>query len=139
MSFIKHSPFFLNDITVPPSWTQQVELLGQSHLLRENGHAAQISIDVPHLSEEEISVELRGNRIVVSGDNHQPDHEEKFERHFVVDDIVDASQIKANLHEGVLFLTIQRQPKAASQRIPIVRGCPDQIVVQGEEQESWYA
>mmetsp|Transcript_20469 Transcript_20469/g.33943 ORF Transcript_20469/g.33943 Transcript_20469/m.33943 type:complete len:140 (+) Transcript_20469:530-949(+) len=136
MSFIKHSPFFLNDITAPPAWTQRADLLGQSHLLGENGHTAQISVDVPHLPAEELTVALWGNKIIVSGQHEESGHVQKFERHFLVDDAVDASQIKANLHEGVLTLTVQRQSKLEPQRIPIAQEPPDQLVSEEEEEKS---
>jgi hypothetical protein len=122
MSFIKHIPLFPNVISAPSAWTQSAEFLGESYVLRENDSFAQIAIDVPHLTGEELTVNLNGNTIIVAGNRKECGHSEKFERHFVVDS-ADASQIKANVHDGVLLLTIQKRQCAT--KIPITEGPPD--------------
>lgn len=126
---LSNTALFFNDISAPPStWTQRVELLGQSHLIRENSQVAQISIDVPSVQAEEMSVQLSGKRIIVSGHYKQAGHSEKFERYFAVDGAIDISQITANLFDGVLVLTIQRQRNQISRMIPIVQEPPDQLL-----------
>ena len=137
MSVIKHSPFSVDDIVVPPSWTQDVEFLGQAHLRRDTDAATQISILVPHLTAKELSVELVGNTITVKGNHMEPGHADKFARHYVVETLEDASQIKANLYDGVLLLTIEKQPKL-TQRIAITENPPEEVLAEHEEEGKSY-
>jgi HSP20 family molecular chaperone IbpA len=93
----------IHEKTTPLVWTQGVEFLGQTHVLRDDNSLAQISLNVPHLNVDELQVELTGNKLIVTGDTRHGGYVEKFERHFVVNG-VEASDVKANLHDGILTL-----------------------------------
>ena len=99
-----------------------MEFLGQTHVLCDDASVAKISVDVPHVNANELKVELTGNQLIVTGDTRHCGHVEKFERHFVVDG-ADASEVKANLHDGILTLII---PKGScGHTIPIIEAPPD--------------
>jgi HSP20 family molecular chaperone IbpA len=125
MSFVKHGPL-QDDSLNSPSWTQRVDFLGQSHLVRENASTVQIAIDVPHLTAQELSVAVKGNTVVVSGNHEDYGHSEKFERHF---DLDNACLTNANLHKAKLVLTISKETDqpCETESITIIEDVPPHL------------
>lgn len=123
MTFVtKLTDTLFHEKPTPAAWTQGVDFLGQTQVLSDDNSLAKISVKVPHLNVDELKVELTGNKLIVAGDTRHCGHVEKFERHFDVDG-VDASEVKANLYDGILTLIIPKGP--CGHTIPIIEAPPD--------------
>ncbi len=94
-----------------------------------------VEVELPGVKEEDISVQLHGDMLIVKGDKHSS-HEEKnktyyfsertygaFQRTFRLPSDIDDSSIEAVAADGVLTLRIPRRKevKTAKRTIPIQR------------------
>jgi HSP20 family protein len=99
--------------------------------LRETGDAYVISMDLPGVKEDNIEISFSGNRLTISGEIQDERRDEndryhaferiygRFSRSFMLPDGVDPDKIKAELREGVLQVTIPKQPGVQAKRIPV--------------------
>ena len=93
--------------------------------VRETESEFAISIEVPGISRENISVEIDRNELTVRGERKVAEDESQsdrrverfrgsFSRSFSLPEIADADSIEATLHDGVLELKVpKRAPKSA--------------------------
>lgn len=84
----------------------------------------EIALDVPGLSEADLSIELKGDALIIKGEKEESsEHKDKqfyrversygsFQRTLSLPDDADSDAIKASLNKGVLSLTIPRREAA---------------------------
>ena len=90
--------------------------------------------DVPGIKEQDIEVNVAGNRLTIGG-KREAEKEEKtdtfyayersygsFTRTFTVPDQADTSHVKAELKNGELTVVVPKTPAAVAKRIPVASG-----------------
>jgi HSP20 family protein len=103
-------------------WSPTVEI-------REEEKFFAVSVDVPGLKKEEIEIEIKDNRLVVSGERKRtPDPEKilrserrygKFSRIFTLPQDVDTEAIEARFEDGVLSVVLPKLEKMRPKKITI--------------------
>ena len=88
-------------------------------------------MDVPGLKKDDINIEVAENMIALSGTIEKSEEEKKenfyrmereygtFSREFMLPSKVDAKKVNAVLKDGVLTITLQKQPSEQSQKVMI--------------------
>jgi len=107
-----------------PFTTPRVDLLeSPEHLL--------LLMDLPGVSKEGLNIKVREGILAVVGTRQQTGESGNrllygevkhgtFQREFLLsDDLLDIEQATAHLQDGVLFLTLPKQRKKRSRRIPV--------------------
>jgi HSP20 family protein len=90
--------------------------------------------DVPGIKEQDVEVNIAGNRLTISG-KREAEKEDKnetyyayersfgsFTRTFTLPDQTDATHIKAELKNGELTVVVPKTPAAVAKRIPVASG-----------------
>lgn len=92
-----------------------------------------VSLDVPGLKEEDISIEVKDNHLYVTGERKYESKTErnnvlrtekrygKFSRAFTLPQDVNSDAIEAKFSNGVLDITIPKTEKAQARKISIAR------------------
>jgi HSP20 family protein len=87
----------------------------------ETGEAVVVKVELPGMSQAEISVEVEGKTLRVRG-VRQPDGESggtyhqmeinygEFERTLILPDLLGENNVRARYHEGFLYITISKGP-----------------------------
>lgn len=112
--------------------------LNPSTDLTENDDSVSMEMELPGLDEKDISVELKGDRIVVKGEKKASKEDEdketgyrhiertygSFQRSFALPPSADTSKAAAVFQKGVLTVTIPKNPKEAEpvKKIEIAAG-----------------
>ncbi len=93
----------------------------------------QLYVDVPGVNPDNIDITLNNGVLTISGERERPSMPEgestinrrnerghgQFHRRFILPDTVDADNVKASNHNGVLEISIPKQAKAQPRRIKI--------------------
>ena len=93
----------------------------------------QLYVDVPGVNPDDVEITLDNGVLTISGERDRPsvpDSEQmvnrrterghgKFHRRFILPDTVDADNVKATDHYGVLEISIPKQAKAQPRRIKV--------------------
>jgi len=99
--------------------------------ISENETAYSITLEVPGVARDQISVEVNQDVLTVRGDRKTATDEEKgsmrrversqgsFARSFSLPDDANADAIEAKLHEGLLELTIPRRARPTARAIEV--------------------
>lgn len=87
------------------SWS----LAGIQHLKNEDGSLG-ISVDIPGIKEEDINIELKDNMIYVKGERKTPTSSYSVNKSFTIPQEYTTDNIKAELVNGVLSLTLLPKP-----------------------------
>jgi HSP20 family protein len=99
-------------------------------MVRDDGHLV-VRADVPGFKPEEIKIEAREGVLTISGEHEETKETEdeqyvrrerrfgSFSRSMALPKGVDAKEIKANTHEGVLEVTIPLPKEAAKEPVTI--------------------
>jgi HSP20 family protein len=99
-------------------------------VVRENGNLV-LRADVPGIKPDEVKVEVEDDVLTVSGEHREEKEEEgkhyicrerrygSFERSLALPPGVDAKDIKATTHDGVVEVTIPLPPEAKKEKITI--------------------
>ena len=99
--------------------------------VKETPTAYVFKADIPGIREEDLSVELANNRLVVSGKREEEKKEDNetyhlfersygsFSRSFSLPEDVHSSKVDAHLRDGVLTVTVVKSPEAKPQKIQI--------------------
>jgi HSP20 family protein len=86
--------------------------------------AAVYTLEVPGYRRKDLCIEVRGGRVVVRGERREgffkPIARHSFVQSFTLPDTLDVQDVRAELHDGVLSVTIAKRPEARARRIPIV-------------------
>jgi len=100
-----------------------------------------VSVDVPGMREEDITIEVKDNHLYVSGERKYENKSEKnnvlrterkygkFSRVFTLPQDVDAGGIEASFENGVLEMSIPKSEKAQARKISIA---PKSKAIEGE-------
>lgn len=97
--------------------------------LWEDNQHVYLEVDVPGVTQENLELTLRDGRLWIRGERKPAQHEGKcwynerrygtFERVVSMSDMVDPSNIEAELENGVLFITLNKKPEHQPHRIAI--------------------
>ena len=92
--------------------------------LHETEQAYEVTAELPGMEQKDVEVTLRDNALVLSGEKRQ-DHQEgeggrrwsersfgRFERYVALPEEVDADKVEAKFRNGVLKITLPKNPKA---------------------------
>jgi HSP20 family protein len=111
----------------PPRWIPAMDLA-------EEGDDLVLTADLPGLSEDDVSIEVKDGVLTVSGERRTDrDHEGRgyrrversfgrFSRSLSLPDGIEADEIAANFDRGVLEIRIPKPEQRQPQRIPIGTG-----------------
>ncbi|QCU91066.1 Hsp20/alpha crystallin family protein [Thiomicrorhabdus sediminis] len=95
---------------------------------REGDYAFHVEVDLPGVKKDAIKVELKDNRLIISGERKTKDEKKakdyyrvesqygKFERSFTLPDGVDAENISANCEDGVLEVVIPKRERSTGSK-----------------------
>ena len=99
--------------------------------IKESKEGYVFKADVPGVKEADLSVNVTGNRLSISG-RREAEKEEKtdtyytyersygdFARSFTLPDGVDMSTVRADLKDGVLMVSIKKTPEAQPKKVAI--------------------
>jgi HSP20 family protein len=125
-SFLRWDPFRDMDFSLDAgaSFTPSFDI-------RETPTAYLFEADLPGIRQEDLNIQLTGNRLAVTGrreDTHRRDEGNQFAmersfgtfaRSFSLPDGVDTRAIKADLDHGVLTVTLPKTPEIQARKIPI--------------------
>jgi HSP20 family protein len=90
--------------------------------------------DVPGIKENDLAINLTGNRLTVSGKREAEKHVEhemyfsyersygSFTRSFTLPEGIDGDNVNANLKDGVLTISIPKKPEAQPKKVSITAG-----------------
>jgi HSP20 family protein len=99
--------------------------------VKETAEAYVFTADMPGIRDQDLDIDLTGNRLTVKGRREaQPRIEGEtlhmveraigtFTRSFTLPEAVDPGEVKADLKQGVLTLTIPKRPETRPQKIHI--------------------
>jgi HSP20 family protein len=99
--------------------------------IRENPQAYVFQADMPGVKLEDLDINLKGNRLTISGKRQAETRQEQdtwytvertfgsFCRTFALPEGVEASQVKAELRQGVLTLTVPKIPEVQPRKISV--------------------
>ncbi len=99
--------------------------------VKENKEAYIFKADVPGIKESDLDISATGNRLTVSGKREAEKRDQgdtyytyertygSFTRSFTLPDGVDMNSVHADLHDGVLTLTVRKTPEAQPKKIAI--------------------
>jgi len=102
--------------------------------VKETKESFVFKADVPGIKEQDIDVNITGNRLTIAGkrDAEKEDKGEtfyayersygSFTRTFTLPDQTDAANIKAELKNGELTVVVPKTPAAVAKRIPVATG-----------------
>ena len=102
--------------------------------IHESDSSYLLSMDIPGVSKDDISIEFSGNHVTVSAEKKQEStvqditthrierHYGSLQRTFALPEGVDADQIQANYENGVLYLAIPKVEAAKPRKIEIGAG-----------------
>ena len=128
-NFMRWDPFrdLEFNLDLQPSFTPSFDI-------RETPDAYVFEADLPGISQEDLDLNLTGNRLTVTGQRESASKREEgnffamersfgcFSRSFNLPDGVDPSRIMADLENGVLTLTIPKTPEVQPKKITISPG-----------------
>lgn len=102
--------------------------------VKETKDAYMFKADVPGIKESDITINLTGNRLTVSGKREEEKKQENetyfsyersygsFTRSFTLPEGIDGDKVSANLKEGVLSVTVPKKPEAQPKKVSIKAG-----------------
>jgi len=113
--------------TIPEGFAPDLEV-------KETKDAFKVCVDLPGVKEEDIEVSVSGNRITLSGKREEERREEgdryfayersygSFSRSLALPEGADVENVRADLHHGVLDVTIPKRAEVQSRRVQIGAG-----------------
>jgi len=102
--------------------------------IKETKEGYLFKADVPGIKENDLTINLTGNRLTVSGKREEEKRQEhetyfsyersygSFTRSFTLPDGVDGDQVNANLKDGVLSILVPKKPEAKPKKVEIKGG-----------------
>jgi HSP20 family protein len=99
--------------------------------IRETKDAYLVTADLPGVRADDLEVSVTGNRLTVSGKREEEQRREgdrffayersygAFSRSFAMPEGADLDQLKADLKEGVLTVTVPKHAEVQARRIPV--------------------
>lgn len=102
--------------------------------VKENRDAFIFKCDLPGVREEDVDIDLTGDRLTISGKREEEKRDESeryyayersygsFSRTFTLPEGVTAENVTAELKDGVLNVVLPKKPEAQPRRIPLSSG-----------------
>lgn len=99
--------------------------------IKETKDSYELTIDLPGVREQDLEVDITGNRLTVSGRREEEDRREDdrffvyersygaFSRSFVLPEGADVGKVRAELRDGALHLTVPKKAEMQSRRVEI--------------------
>jgi HSP20 family protein len=99
--------------------------------VREAADGYKFRVDLPGVKEEDVDVSLTGNRLTISGQREEEKREDSdryhsyecsygsFSRSFSLPEGTDPDNVKAEMKDGVLNVTVPKRPEVQPRRIPL--------------------
>ena len=117
-----------------PTFSVELQSYSPAFEVRETKESFVFKADVPGTKEQDIEVNVAGNRLTIAG-KREAEREEKgdafyayersygsFTRSFTLPDQADASHVRAELKNGELTVVVPKTPAAVAKRIPVASG-----------------
>ena len=108
-------------------------LFAPSFDVKENKDGYVFRADLPGVKEEDLEISLTGNRLAISGRREEEKREQgetyyasersygSFSRAFTLPDGTDAENVRAELKNGVLQVTVPKKPEVQPRKIQIAK------------------
>jgi HSP20 family protein len=102
--------------------------------IKETKEGYLFKADVPGIKEDDLTINLTGNRLTVSGKREEEKRQEhetyfsyersygSFTRSFTLPDGIDAEKVNATLKDGVLSILVPKKPEAQPKKVDIKGG-----------------
>ena len=102
--------------------------------IKETKEGYAFKADVPGVKESDLTINLTGNRLTVSGKREAEKHQENetyfsyersygsFTRSFTLPEGIDGDKINASLKDGVLSINVPKKPDAQPKKVSIKTG-----------------
>jgi HSP20 family protein len=99
--------------------------------VRETADAYTFQIELPGVQEENVDITLAGNRLTISGQRTEEKRDEKdrylshefsygaFARTFSLPKGTDPDNVRADMKDGVVTVTVPKRPEVQARRIPL--------------------
>ena len=98
--------------------------------LYETADRYEVIVEVPGLSREQIQIHVQDGTLTIEGERRSPDvscelyhrverGQGRFARSFQLRDVIDSSEISADLRDGVLTISVQKTPQPETRRSPV--------------------
>jgi len=98
--------------------------------LYETPDRYEVIVEVPGLSREQIQIHVQDGTLTIEGERRSPDGScelyhrverghGRFARSFQLRDVIDSSEISADLRDGVLTISVPKTPQPETRRIPV--------------------
>lgn len=120
----------MNDVTAKAFGTAAQSTYHPAVDVRVNDDELIYVCDVPGFKREDLEITVESGVLSIKGQRHYEDKQKKrvlrgrsaFANSFALPDYVDAERMTADLADGVLTITVPKQPKAKPRRIQIGAG-----------------
>ena len=123
--------------TSPPTWSDWA-----GFACHDTPDALVYTLSVPGFRKKDIEVEVRDAMVVVRGERRdgvfRPRPMRSFVQSFTLASTLDEQDVRADLRDGVLSVTVAKKPEARARSIPIrVEGQPEQALLpHGKDDEA---
>jgi HSP20 family protein len=98
--------------------------------LYETPDRYEVIVEVPGLSRDQIQIHVQDGTLTIEGERWSPDvscelyhrverGHGRFTRSFQLRDVIDSSEISADLRDGVLTISVPKTPQPETRRIPV--------------------
>lgn len=117
-----------------PVLSPELRTFSPAFEVKETKESFVFKADVPGMKEQDVEVNLTGNRLTISG-KREAEKEDKsetyyayertygsFTRAFTLPEQTDAAHVKAELKNGELTVVVPKTPAAVPKRIPVASG-----------------
>jgi len=129
--FMRWDPF--REIA-PISLKERMPEFDAAFEIKETKESYLFKADVPGIKESDLTINLGGNRLTVSGKREAEKQQEtetyfsyersygSFTRSFTLPEGIDAEKVNANLKDGVLTIAVPKKPEAQPKKVAIKAG-----------------
>lgn len=116
-----------------PSWSSRDKMFVPAFEVKEKKDGYVIKADLPGVKEEDVHIDVSGNRLTISGKRESERQEENetyffaetaygsFSRTLTLPDMVDVEAVEANLDNGQLVLNVPKRLESQARRIELGR------------------
>jgi HSP20 family protein len=99
--------------------------------VRESPDAYHFRVDLPGVKDPDVDISLTGNRLTISGQRQEEKRDERdryhsyelaygsFSRSFTLPDGTDPDNVRAQMQDGVLEITVPKRPEIKPRRVAI--------------------
>lgn len=123
-------------LALPSAFEPRETLFAPDFEVKETPEAYIFKADIPGVKEEDLDISMTRNRVVVSGKREAEATQEgetyytcersygSFTRGFTLPEGVDTDNVRADLKDGVLTMTVPKKPEQQAKKVEIKTGQP---------------